>query len=189
MKVEQLVDCFVERGYVTEKQAPWLSYALKKHMSSLAATIPILILASLLSTPIAAWSFYFSFSWLRSRTNGIHAKTFLGCLAASLLSVIIFMGLLYQLLTDPVIVTLVLGSVVIIWFFAPFNHPNMHLTREETLACATSAKRRVVSLLSGALVLRVLDLREASIGIILGIAMTAVLLALAYLFKGEGGER
>lgn len=188
MGIEQLVEHCVKRGYVSEQQAPWLSYALKKHMSSLVATIPILILASLLSTPIAAWSFYFSFSWLRSRTNGIHAKTFQGCLVASLLSVLVFMGLLYQLLIDPVIVVLVLGSVVIIWVFAPFNHPNMHLTREETLACAISAKRRVVSLLSGALVLRVLNLQEASTGIILGIAMAAALLALAYLFKGKEGE-
>lgn len=188
MKVEQLVENCVKRGYVTEKQAPWLSYALKKHMSSLVATIPILILASLLSTPIAAGSFYFSFSWLRSRTNGIHAETFQGCLVASLLSVLVFMGLLYQMLTNLVIVILVLASVVIIWLFAPFNHPNMHLTREETLACEISAKRRVVSLLSGALILRVLNLREAAIGIILGIAMAAVLLALAYLFKRKEGE-
>lgn len=188
MGVEQLVEHCVKRGYVSEQQAPWLSYALKKHMSSLLASLPILILASYLTTPITACFFYFSFCWLRSRTNGIHAKTFLGCLVASLLSVFVFMGLLYQLLTDPVIVILVLGSVVIIWFFAPFNHPNMHLTKEEKLACATSAKQRVVLLLSVALVLRALNLREASIGIILGMAMAAVLLALAYLFKGKEEE-
>ncbi len=188
MRIDTILKYCLVRGYVSEKQAPWLSYALKKHLSSLAGTIPMLILASLLSTPITACAFYFSFVWLRSRTNGVHAKTFLGCAVASLLSVLFFVGILYPLFSDIVMIICILGSVVIIWHFAPFNHPNMHLTREEKIACAGSAKRRVVSLLSGAFVLRVLNLQEASTGIILGIAMAAVLLALAYLFKGKEGE-
>lgn len=188
MGVEQLVEHCVKRGYVTEKQAPWLSYALKKHMSSLVATIPILILASLLTTPITAWSFYFSFSWLRSRTNGIHAKTFMGCMVASLFCVFVFMGLVYQLLTVFLMQVLLLLSTVIIWFFAPFNHPNMHLTDKENIACMNSARWRLLLLLLGAVALQMLNKREAAAGIVLGVSMAALLLALAYLFKGEGGE-
>ena len=189
MGVEQLVEHCVKRGYVTEKQAPWLSYALKKHMSSLVATIPILILASLLTTPITAWSFYFSFSWLRSRTNGIHAKTFMGCMVASLFCVFVFMGLIYRLITAPIMLVLLVLSTVIIWFFAPFNHPNMHLTHKEKVACMNSARCRLALLLLGTLIFQILNKHEAATGIILGVTMAALLLAAAYFFKGEGGER
>lgn len=188
MSVEQLVQCCIKRGYISEKQAPWLCYALKKHMGSLVASLPILILASYLATPVVACFFYYSFCWLRSRTNGIHAKTFRGCIVASVLCVFIFMGLMYRLITVPIMLVLLLLSTVIIWFFAPFNHPNMHLTNSEKVACMNSARCRLVLLLLGALILQILNKHEAATGIILGVTMAAFLLASAYLFKGEGGE-
>ena len=188
MSVDQLVVYCIRRGYVSEKQAPWLCYALKKYIGSLVASLPVLILASHLATPVVACFFYFSFCWLRSRTNGIHAKTYVGCMAASLFCVLIFMGPVYHLLTDFLFLILLLASTIIIWCFSPFNHPNLHLTSEEKAACMSSARWRLVLLLLGTILLRVLNQREASAGITLGIAMAALLLALAYLFNREEGE-
>lgn len=188
MSVDQLVTHCVKRGYVSEEQAPWLSYAIKKRMGSLFASLPILMLASYLATPITACSFYFSFCWLRSRTNGIHAKTFMGCMSGSLFCVLIFMGPIYHLLADSSMLVILLLSMVIIWFLAPYNHPNMHLTSEEKVACMNSARCRLLLLLLGTIISQGLIQREAAVGIMLGIAMAALLLALAYLFKGEEGE-
>ena len=189
MSIEQMVQCCIKRGYISAKQAPWLCYALKKHMGSLVASLPILILASYLATPVVACFFYFSFCWLRSRINGIHAKTFRGCIVASVLCVFVFMGLMYRLLTVFLLQGLLLISAVVIWFFAPFNHPNMHLTNNEKIACMNSARKRLLFLLLGTSVLQKLNKQEAVAGIVLGVSMAALLLALAYLFKGEGGEK
>lgn len=185
MSVDEIVQHCIKRGYISERQAPWLCYAIKKHMGSLFASLPILMLASYLATPIAACFFYCSFCWLRSRTNGIHAKTFWGCMVASLFCVLIFMGPVYHLISDYALLVLLLVSVVIIWLFAPFNHPNMHLTNREKIACMNSARRRVLVLLLGASALHILDQHEASVGILLGIVMAALLLALAFLFQKE----
>ena len=189
MKIDQLVECCIKRGYVSEAQAPWLRYALNKYIPSLLTTLPILIFASYLATPITACSFYCSFCWLRVRTNGIHAKTVVGCFCSSLVCVFVFMGILYRLLTACLIQVFLLLSFIIIWFLAPFNHPNMHLTDTEKTACMNSARTRLLLLILGAGVLQKLNSQEAFSGIVLGVSMTALLLALAYSRKGEGGEK
>ena len=188
MRTEQLVEYCIRRGYISEKQAPWLNYALKKNIATLFASFPILMLTSYLATPVAACFFYFSFGWIRSRTNGLHAKSFIGCMVASLFCAWFFMGPLYKLITVPIMQALLCLSTVIIWFFSPFDHPNMHLTNEEKIACMNSARRRLLFLLLGANVLHKINQQEAVAGIVLGASMAALLLALAYLFKGEGGE-
>lgn len=185
----RLVECCIRRGYISEKQAPWLDYAIKKHMTSLLASFPILILASYLATPVVAVFFYFSFSWIRVRINGIHAKSFIGCIVASLFSVFVFMGPIYGFITNQMMQVLFCLSAVFIWFFAPFDHPNMHLSNEEKLACMYSARRRLLLLLLGAIALKKINQQEAVAGIVLGVSMAASLLALAYLFKREGGKR
>ena len=81
--IGSLVDMCVAKGYITQDQAPWLYYGMEKRVSTVIVSIPMLIIGSLVSSLATSIAFYISFCSLRTRTNGIHAKTLVGCLIIS----------------------------------------------------------------------------------------------------------
>lgn len=182
--ISTLVDMCIAKGYITQDQAPWLYYGIEKRVASIFISIPMLIIGSLVSTPAMAIAFYFSFCFLRTRTNGLHAKTLAGCLFLSMLSEIFFLGILPCILDDVVTISLLTISTVSIVVLAPYNHPNMDLSDEESTACAKSTKNRLFTLILLLVILYEMKLFQLSTGITLGIVMTALTLVLAYILKG-----
>ncbi len=182
--VSALVDKCITRGYIAQEQAPWLYYGIEKRLTTILISIPMLIIGSLVSTPAMAVAFYISFYFLRSRTNGLHAKTLSGCLIHSILSEIFFLGMLPYILDNTVSISLLILSTIPIVNLAPYNHPNMGLSFEEATACAKSAKKRLITLILLLIALYIMQLDQLSIGILLGIVMTAVMLVLACILKG-----
>lgn len=183
--VSALVDKCITRGYITQGQAPWLYYGIEKRLTTILISIPMLIIGSLVSTPAIAIAFYVSFYLLRSRTNGLHAKTLLGCLIHSILSEVFFLGVLSYILDEAIASFLLILSAISIFYLAPYNHHNMGLSVEEAMACAKSAKRRLAMLILLLIALYLMQLNQFSTGILLGIVMTAVMLVFAYILKGE----
>lgn len=182
--VSALVDKCITSGYITQEQAPWLYYGIEKRLTTILISIPMLIIGSLVSTPAMAIAFYISFYLLRSRTNGFHAKTLSGCLIHSILSEIIFLGMLPYVLDEAIAISLLVLSAISIFCLAPYNHPNMGLSVVESTACAKSAKERLITLILLLIALHIMQLSQFSTGILLGIVMTAVMLVLAYILKG-----
>lgn len=121
--ISTLVDMCIAKGYITQDQAPWLYYGIEKRVASILISIPMLIVGALVSTPAMAIAFYFSFCSLRTRTNGLHAKTLAGCLFLSMLSEIFFLGIVPCILDDVVTISLLTISTVSIVVLAPYNHP------------------------------------------------------------------
>lgn len=179
-----LVDRCIAKGYITQDQAPWLYYGIEKRVTTILIAIPMLIIGSLVSTPAMAIAFYVSFYLLRSRTNGLHAKTLLGCLIHSILSEVFFLGILPYILDEAIAISLLILSAISIFYLAPYSHPNMGLSVQEATACAKSAKRRLITLILLLIALYIMQLSQFSTGILLGIVMTAVMLVLAYILKG-----
>lgn len=179
-----LVDICIAKGYITQDQAPWLYYGIEKRVTTILVSIPMLIVGSLVSTPAMAVAFYISFCSLRTRTNGFHAKTLAGCLILSVISEIFFLGILPCILNDNVAISLLIISIIPIFFLAPYNHPNMALSAEESMACAKSAKKRLLILILLLIILYVMQLKQFVTGILLGIVMAALTLVLAYILKG-----
>lgn len=182
--VSALVDKCITSGYITQEQAPWLYYGIEKRLTTILISIPMLIIGSLVSTPAIAIAFYVSFCLLRSRTNGFHAKTLLGCLIHSILSEVFFLGVLPYILDEAIASFLLILSAISIFYLAPYNHHNMGLSVEEAMACAKSAKRRLAMLILLLIALYIVQLNQFSTGILLGIVMTAVMLVFAYILKG-----
>lgn len=114
--IRSIVDMCVTKGYITQDQSPWLYYGLEKRVSTVIVSIPMLIIGSLVSSPATSIAFYISFCSLRTRTNGIHAKTLFGCLIVSTLSEIIFLGFLPYILNDAVGIVLLITSGISIFF-------------------------------------------------------------------------
>lgn len=184
--IERIVVYCLGQGHVTESQAPWLQYALEKRLYTAFVAIPFLLIGTLISSFAAAFSFYVSFSILRSRTSGLHANNPWKCFLASIIAEAIFLGMLPQLMPDFVIVILAAISTAYIFLFAPFKHPNLNLNEAEVKACAISTKIRVAVVGAACCVFYIFDLAPYAIGIAMGTVMAAVLLALAYITqKGE----
>lgn len=183
--IDSFTNLCLNNGYITQEQAPWLRYGIEKRITSFLISIPMLIVGSWISSPAITISFYVSFCLLRTRTNGIHAKSFGGCFILSILTEVVFLGVLPRFWNNVVAIVLLIASTIPIYFLAPYNHPNMDLSSEELVECARSAKRRLLILILLLIVLRVLHINQLATGILLGIVMVAVTLTFAYILKGE----
>lgn len=180
-----LVDVCIAKGYITLDQAPWLYYGIEKRVTTILISIPMLIIGSLASTPAMSIAFYISFCSLLARTNGLHAKTLAGCLILSIISEILFLGIIPFILNANVAISLLIISIISIAVLAPYNHPNIDLSDEESTACAKSARIRLIILILLLIILYAMQLEQLATGILLGIVMAAVTLVLAYILKGE----
>lgn len=179
-----LVDMCIAKGYITQDQAPWLYYGIEKRVTTILISVPMLIIGALISTPAMSIAFYISFCSLRTRINGLHAKTLAGCLVLSIISEILFLGILPCILNGTIAGSLLIISIILILILAPYNHPNMALSVEESMACAKSAKKRLLILVLLLIILQKMQLKQFVTGILLGIVMATLTLVLAYIHKG-----
>lgn len=180
MKIDTLVGICLQKGYVSQDEAPWLRYALERRIISLTAFGVLLIIGLFITTLAILLAFLVTFCTLRSRTNGYHAKSVGGCLFYSILGEVFYLRILPNVWNDVFAFIALAASIILIWFFAPYNHPNMDLSPEEVIACAKSAKWRLSTLVFALCVLYALQQYQLALGMILGIVMTATTLIMAY---------
>lgn len=183
--IDSLVAYCVDLEYVTLNQASWLRYALEKRITSIAVSIPFLLLGIVISSFPTAISFYIGFCVLRRRINGIHAKTIMGCLIASLVCEFIVLGVILPLSNQYEIVFLLLLSEIAIICLGPYNHPNMHMSTKELYACEKGAEIRLIVLLLLIAVAYEKGLNQVADGLSLGVATAGATLAAAYINKKE----
>lgn len=186
MKIaKELAEYCKDSGYVTQEQLPWLQYILEKRLSTLLIFFPVFLLGAWLTSPVSSCLFLASFLFLRKRTNGFHADTFEGCFVGSLLSVLVFLGLLIRVLTPLIsLLILIIASISIITL-SPYIHPQMHLTLKEASACAAAAKKRLLLLDVLLIITYVFGHTEAAYSILLGISMAATTLVGAKILSKE----
>lgn len=175
----------VEAGIVEETDLEWFIYGLEKRTITIIATVIFLLIAIYFSNLITAVTYLGSFYFLRVRTNGYHAKKFSHCLLLSAFIELVFLLFVLPLLTAPIIYVLNITSFFVIFLFAPYNHPNMHLNQKEISVCRTSARMRISLLTVLATIFFSLGIEDGTKGITLGNTMTAVLLIIANIEKGE----
>lgn len=183
--VRRVADRCLKTGIVEVDDIEWFIYALEKRISTAVSSVFFLLIAVIVSDPLTAVSYLGSFYFLRIRTNGYHAKTFIGCLSFSLFLELAFILFILPRLTIRLTCILNAISFILIFFFAPFNHPNMHLNAQELIACRTSSRRRILILIALEIFLYALCVEKAVYGITLGNTMTAFLLVIAIINKGD----
>lgn len=179
--IDKIVRYCYKNGYISENQVPWLRYSIEKRLSSIIGIIPFAFLALLLSDFWCALYFILSFCFLRSRINGYHSKTLVGCLFISLATELLFFKVIYPLLTPIVALVIWIVCFVILFLFAPYNHPNMHYSMDEVLALKKSIRHRVIILTTIFLIALAMQASSSLQGLTLGIAMAAFMLCLAYI--------
>lgn len=174
----------LKNGIVTENNLPWFRYGIEKRLTTVVVMIPFFILAVLLTNFHVACVFLLCFYLLRSRMNGYHANKFFHCFIHSLLLEIVCLLLIYPLLNQLSVYTLSIICITLIFILAPYNHPNMHLTKEEVYACRISSRIRISCITICNIIVCALGYLDYAKGIVLGTMMAVYLLCLAYSRKG-----
>lgn len=183
--IDAVVSMCIQREYVSKDNAPWLRYALEKKIVSLMAFVPLVIIGSVITNPATAFTFIITFCVLRIRTNGYHAKSASRCISYSILAEVFFLKVLPMVLNNFIAFVALTVSIVVIVFFAPYNHPDMNLSSEEVTTCAKSAKWRLSMLILALAVLYCMQQRQLADGILLGIVMTASTLVIARVLSSK----
>lgn len=179
-QIDILVKKCIQKGHVSQDEAPWLRYALEKRFTSLIAFVPLLIIGFLITNTATVLTFFITFCSLRTQTNGFHAKSICICLLYSILGELFFLRILPSVWNDIIAFISLDTSIVLIWFLAPYNHPNMALSSEKVIACA---KGRLNMLLITFIMLHVWKQNQLAQGILLGIIMATSTLKMAYCSK------
>lgn len=179
--IGEIIELCLRKGIITEEQVPWFRYGLEKRIYTVIGLIPFVIIAILLTNLATALSFIGAFYALRSRTSGYHAPTLGRCMLISLAAELLFLLVLYPCLTLTCAVIVSAICVVFILIAAPYNHPNMHLSKEEIYALKHSVRRRSIVLLVLICILSYAQLADIAKGLTTGIAMAAGMLCLAYI--------
>lgn len=173
----------MNQSLITREQMPWLIYGVEKRIISFYTSLLFLAIAYILTTPLCAISTLLSFWLLRQRTSGYHASRTWICLCVSVLTEIVFLGVVYLGLCRTNIIIITSVCVPIIWFGAPYNHPNMNFTQHEICAYRRSARRLLTILVLCIGLSWSLNAYEISKGITIGLAMTSFFLCLAYIIE------
>lgn len=179
--VQKIIDYCYTNNLVSEGQIPWLRYSIEKRFATIIGFIPFTILAVLLSNFWCSVWFIFGFSILRSRINGYHAKTLLGCILVSLITELFLLKVILPVLTPAIAVLINMFCFIILIRFAPYNHPNMHYSADEILSLKTSIRRGLVILALLLLTLLTMQLINSLRGLTLGIVLATYMLSRAYI--------
>ena len=169
----------ISNELITKDNEAWFRYGLEKRLCTLVVLIPFAIIAVCLSGLWTAISYIISFFYLRSQTNGYHAKTHLGCFVGSLLLELFFLMVIEPMLNVIWVLVLVSLTALVVFLFAPYNHPMMNLDDQEYAACKKTARTRCILLVFSCYICVFFGLHEIAEGISLGCTMTSTLLVLA----------
>lgn len=169
----------ISNALISKDNVVWFRYGLEKRLCTLVVLIPFTVIAIYLSGLWTAISYIISFFYLRSQTNGYHAKTHWGCFVGSLLLELFFLMVIKPMLNAIWVLVLVTLASLPVFLFAPYNHPMMNLDDQEYVACKKTARIRCILLVISCYTCVFFDLHEIAEGISLGCTMTSTLLVLA----------
>ena len=108
-------------------------YGLTIMLEKIVAYVVLFCIAFIVRKPIDGIIFTVSFMAVRQTTGGFHAKSFLGCLTGSVLTLLMALEIIAPLIEKYEMVKgiIFILSTVCIWCFAPVNHPNLALSKCE----------------------------------------------------------
>lgn len=131
--IEQLVRVLIQKEILDEAHREEYECVLTVKFEKLAAYGILLLAAFLIGKPLQGMLFAVMFVALRQTTGGFHAESFLGCLLGSVLTLLLVVKIVVPLSEShtEVIRVVLLLSIICILCFAPVNHPNLALTKEE----------------------------------------------------------
>lgn len=183
--IHRIANQCVESGIVEADDVEWFIYGLEKRFVTAATALLLLFIGGFLSDSKTAFAYLGSFYFLRVRTNGYHAATVKGCICVSVILEIGFLLIIRSMLFPFLSCILNLINCFLVFSFAPFNHPSMHMDEQELAECRKRSRIRISLLTLLSVVGYVFSLNWLGDGITLGNTMAALLLIIVKIKKGE----
>ncbi len=187
---DNLTSYFVSKGFLDENKYDWYVYTIQRRISSVTGSIILLTAGTILLGFIETIIFLLSILFIRKRSSGYHATSLFRCWLLSLL-ILVFNALIVYYFPSyfsllPVLLIVILLSNIIIFKYAPINHPNMKQTEISLLA--NKAKVRKIIIVESIIVLLfhfIFPGEKYSICCVLGMLTAALSVILAKIKKQE----
>lgn len=128
-----LVDFLIQQDVLDKTYRDDSVYGLTLFLEKMVTYLLLMGISFFLGKPAEGLMFAICFVFLRQSTGGFHAKTFIGCLAGSVLSFYVAMEVMAVWLQSHVLISssLLLMACICVFVWAPVNHPNLLLTEDE----------------------------------------------------------
>lgn len=128
--MNSLLDWFtnycINNKLISRDNEAWFRYGLEKRICTLIVLVPFAIVAINISEFWTALFYMISFYYLRSQTNGYHAKTHWGCFIGSLLLLLFFVFFIEPMLDAFWILVLVSITVMIVGWYLYFSNVDVN---------------------------------------------------------------
>ena len=131
--VTGFVDFLIRNNALEEEYREDAVYGMTLAVEKVIVCMAVCVVSFLLGKFLEAAVFTLCFLGLRQTTGGFHAKSFPGCFAGSVVTVVLCLEVFVPLLAEHMIIfgMLFIFSIIFILLFALVNHPDLMLTAEE----------------------------------------------------------
>lgn len=118
-------------GFISADDFEWCTYGIEKRITSFITGFILALIGTVLFGIKRTFSFVFPFHFLRKRTSGYHATTYISCFFSSIF--LEFFCISISSTIHPYFCFLILiFSNATIWLFSPCNNIYIHLTNDES---------------------------------------------------------
>ena len=145
-----LTRCLISNNIVEKEEEEEYVYGFQIIFGKLLSYTTLIFLSLYYEVLIPGLIFMGVFFSMRGRTGGYHARTSLRCYFATVVTylVVVQVGAPVLVGREHVSIIISMVSVVIVFVFAPINHPNLMLDGQEIQVCRQSS-RWLVSMVAG----------------------------------------
>lgn len=185
---EYLTRQLINSRIIEEEQEEEYIYGFERLLGKILNYTTLIIIAIYYDVLIPTVIFMVVFFSLRERTGGYHMKTPLRCYLGTVGSFLLIIGVAVPVIVGEVLVyhVIMITSMIVIFLFAPVNHPNLLLDEQEMERCQRSS-RWLIILIAGCIGIGyVLQIKEIWITYaVMGAGLDAVLILVAKIMGQE----
>lgn len=177
-----LTRCLIANDIVEKEQEEEYVYGFQKLLGKVLNYTTLLLLSIHNKVLVPGMILMFVFFSLRERTGGYHAKTPLRCYLGTVVSYFLMIRILIPAIMGKhfTYTTIVVISILVVFIFAPVNHPNLLLDRQEIEVCRQSSRWLVLMVAGGIWIACVLQAKEICVAYaVVGLGLDAVLILMA----------
>lgn len=177
-----LTRCLIANDIVEKEQEEEYVYGFQKLLGKVLNYTTLLLLSIHNKVLVPGMILMFVFFSLRERTGGYHAKTPLRCYLGTVASYFLLIRILIPAIMGKhfTYATIVVISILVVFIFAPVNHPNLLLDRQEIEVCRQSSRWLVLMVAGGIWIACVLQAKEICVAYaVVGLGLDAVLILMA----------
>ena len=182
-----ITNIMIEQDIIHSHEKEWCQYILEKWLLEICGYSLIILAGFINKCIIETLIFMITFLSMRKRTGGYHTERACTCMALSfMITCSLPAGLKYiQQMSDISKFIILLFISLIIYLFAPINHPNMNMSVEEIKGNKILAYRNYLVFVFAILFSDVFGAHKVSNSIIYGLILSSISILIAKILKQE----